>query len=104
MRIIKPERIRIFAAIIKYKDMNRLEFKTTVHDGIIEIPKDNPEIKNKDVKVIIMWEEKPMKEDIEGDKKPKEKLSDLRGKMTKQSEKEIEDQITDLRNEWDRNI
>jgi hypothetical protein len=32
------------------------------------------------------------------------KLSTLRGKMTKQSEKEIDDQISDLRNEWDRNI
>ena len=36
--------------------------------------------------------------------KPKKKLSLLRGKMTKQSEKEIDDQISDLRNEWDRNI
>jgi hypothetical protein len=32
------------------------------------------------------------------------KLSTLRGKMTKQSEKEIDDQFSDLRNEWDRNI
>ena len=36
--------------------------------------------------------------------KPKFKLSSLRGKMTKQSEKEIDDQISDLRSEWDRNI
>lgn len=36
--------------------------------------------------------------------KPKRKLSALRGKMTKQSEKEIDDQISDLRSEWDRNI
>ena len=36
--------------------------------------------------------------------KQKKKLSLLRGKMTKQSEKEIDDQISDLRNEWDRNI
>ena len=36
--------------------------------------------------------------------KPKKKLSLLRGKMTRQSEKDIDDQILDLRNEWDRNI
>ena len=36
--------------------------------------------------------------------KPKRKLSALRGKLTKQSEKEIDDQISDLRSEWDRNI
>ena len=36
--------------------------------------------------------------------KPKRKLSALRGKMTKQSEKEIDDQISNLRSEWDRNI
>ncbi len=36
--------------------------------------------------------------------KPKMKLSALRGKLTKQSEKEIEDQILDLRSEWDRSI
>jgi len=36
--------------------------------------------------------------------KPKRRLSLLRGKMTKQSEKEIDNQITDLRNEWDRSI
>jgi hypothetical protein len=82
--------------------MNRVEFKTTVHDGMIEIPKDSPEIKDREVKVIIMWEEKPMMEEIESNKKPK--LSDLRGKMTKQSEKEIDDQISDLRNEWERDI
>lgn len=33
----------------------------------------------------------------------KTKLSSLRGKMAKQSEKEIDDQISDLRNEWERN-
>lgn len=36
--------------------------------------------------------------------KPKKRLSSLRGKMTRQSEKEIDDQISDIRNEWDRNI
>jgi hypothetical protein len=36
--------------------------------------------------------------------KPKQKLSALRGKMTNQNEKEIDDQLLDLRNEWDRNI
>ncbi len=36
--------------------------------------------------------------------KPKKKLSVLRGKLTKQNNKEIENQISDLRNEWDRNI
>jgi hypothetical protein len=34
--------------------------------------------------------------------KPKKKLSLLRGKTTPQSEKEIDDQISDLRNEWER--
>ena len=42
--------------------MNRVEFKTVIHNGIIEIPKDNPEIKDKEVNVIILWEEKPVKE------------------------------------------
>lgn len=37
-------------------------------------------------------------------KTPKKKLSLLRGKMTKQSEKEIDDQISDLRSEWERTI
>ncbi|MCK5732185.1 MAG: hypothetical protein KAH13_04140 [Tenericutes bacterium] len=36
--------------------------------------------------------------------KPKRKLSVLRGKMTKQSEKEIDKQISKLRSEWTRNI
>jgi len=36
--------------------------------------------------------------------KPKRKLSDLRGKLTKQSENEIDDQLLDLRSEWSRNI
>jgi hypothetical protein len=36
--------------------------------------------------------------------KPKRKLSALRGKMSKQSKKEIDDQISELRSEWDRNI
>ena len=44
------------------KKMNRVEFKTVIHNGIIEIPKDNPEIKDKEVNVIILWEEKPVKE------------------------------------------
>ena len=35
---------------------------------------------------------------------PKRKLSALRGKLTKQSKKEIDEQISNLRNEWDRNI
>jgi hypothetical protein len=40
--------------------MNRVEFKTIAHNGIIEIPKDNPEIKDIEVNVIILWEEKPV--------------------------------------------
>ncbi len=36
--------------------------------------------------------------------KPKRKLSSLRGKMTRQSNKEIEQQKLELRSEWDRNI
>lgn len=36
--------------------------------------------------------------------KPKKKLSALRGKLTQQSEKEIDDQISNLRSEWDRNF
>jgi hypothetical protein len=42
--------------------MNRVEFKTIVHNGIIEIPKDSPEIKDKEVNVIIQWEEKPVED------------------------------------------
>jgi len=37
-------------------------------------------------------------------KKQKRKLSALRGKLTKQSKKEIDEQISNLRSEWDRNI
>jgi hypothetical protein len=37
-------------------------------------------------------------------KNPEKKLSSLRGKMTRQNEKEIDDQISDLRKGWDRNI
>jgi hypothetical protein len=36
--------------------------------------------------------------------KPKNRLSALKGKLTKQSNKEIDDQISELRSEWDRNI
>ncbi len=36
--------------------------------------------------------------------KPKRKLSALRGKLTKQSKKEIDNQISNLRSEWDRNF
>lgn len=36
--------------------------------------------------------------------RPKKKLSSLRGKLTKQSKKEIDEQISNLRSEWDRNI
>ena len=36
--------------------------------------------------------------------KPKMKLSSLRGQMTKQNEMEIDNQISSLRKEWDRNI
>ena len=36
--------------------------------------------------------------------KPKRKLSALRGKLTPQSKKEIDEQISKLRSEWDRNI
>lgn len=35
---------------------------------------------------------------------PKGRLSKLRGKTARQNEKEIDDQISDLRNEWERNI
>jgi len=35
---------------------------------------------------------------------PKRRLSKLRGKMVRQNEKEIDDQISVLRSEWDRNI
>ena len=36
--------------------------------------------------------------------KPKRKLSALKGKQTKQSNKEIDEQISKLRTEWDRNF
>ena len=81
--------------------MNRVEFKTIVHNGIIEIPKDNPEIKDKEVNVIILWEEKPVKENI----KKKTTLSDLRARIkTKMTNEEIDKQINTLRNEWERGI
>ena len=34
----------------------------------------------------------------------KKKLSPLRGKLTKQSKKEIDEQVSNLRSEWDRSI
>lgn len=37
-------------------------------------------------------------------KKPQKKLSALRGKMTPQSEKDLNEQILNLRNEWERDI
>ena len=37
--------------------MKSVEFKTVTHNGIIEIPKENVEIKNKEVKVTIVWDE-----------------------------------------------
>lgn len=37
-------------------------------------------------------------------KRSARKLSSLRGKMTKQNENEIDDQISHLRNEWERDI
>ncbi|MHB8260355.1 MAG: hypothetical protein ACYDCN_05745 [Bacteroidia bacterium] len=36
--------------------------------------------------------------------KPKKQLSTLRGRITKQSEKDIDNQISEIRKEWDRNI
>ncbi len=36
--------------------------------------------------------------------KPKRKLSALRGKLTLQSKKDIDEQISNLRSEWNRNI
>ncbi len=36
--------------------------------------------------------------------KPKRKLSSLRGKLTMQSKQEIDEQVSKLRSEWDRNI
>ena len=36
--------------------------------------------------------------------KPKNRLSMLRGKLAKQNEEEIDSQISELRNEWNRNI
>jgi hypothetical protein len=42
--------------------MNKVEFKTIIHNGIIEIPKDSPLIQEKEVKVIIIWEDKPVEE------------------------------------------
>jgi hypothetical protein len=36
--------------------------------------------------------------------KPIKRISSLRGKMTKQDEKEIDDQLSEFRNEWERDI
>lgn len=36
--------------------------------------------------------------------KPKRKLSALRGRLSKQSKREIDEQLSTLRSEWDRNI
>ncbi|MGP8214994.1 MAG: hypothetical protein ACLQQ4_05475 [Bacteroidia bacterium] len=59
--------------------MKRLEFNTTIHNGIIEVLKNNPEIKDKEVKVIIMWEEKPAAKT----KKINARLSDWKEKIYK---------------------
>jgi hypothetical protein len=95
MRIIKPERIHIFAAIIN-KSMSRVEFKTIVHNRTIELPMDSAEIKDQEVKVIILWDEKPVK---------KNNLADLKARIkTKMTGEEIVRQIQSMRNEWDRGI
>lgn len=44
--------------------MKSIEFKTTLHNGIIEIPKGTTELKDEEVKVIIQWDEKPVKESM----------------------------------------
>lgn len=36
--------------------------------------------------------------------KPIKRISSLRGKMTRQDEKEIDNQLSELRNEWERDI
>jgi hypothetical protein len=42
--------------------MKSLEFKAFLHNGIIEIPKGTVEIKDEEVKIIIVWDEKPVEE------------------------------------------
>ncbi len=66
--------------------MNRVEFKTVVHNGVIEIPKDSPEIKDREVKVIIMWEEKPVEEK---GKKPKKTSPPKKKALTKKEKMEV---------------
>ena len=83
--------------------MNRVEFKTKVHDGIIEIPKSNPEIKNKEVNVIILWEEKP----LEASKKKKTKPTGEQGSIELQRIYKIIDAGADISSfgdikEWQR--
>ena len=38
--------------------MQRVEFKTIVHNGIIELPKDGPQIMDEEVNVTLVWEDK----------------------------------------------
>src|ERR1035437_10136710 len=63
----------------KINKMKSLEFKTIVHNGMIEIPNDNPEIKDKEVNVIILWEEKSIKENKSNKRAVKE--SELKGNI-----------------------
>ena len=76
--------------------MSRVEFKTIVHNRTIELPMDSAEIKDQEVKVIILWDEKPVK---------KNNLADLKARIkTKMTGEEIVRQIQSMRNEWDRGI
>ena len=58
--------------------MQRVEFKTIVHNGIIELPKDGPQIMDEEVNVTLVWEDKNEKNFDET--KILQVLSDIRNK------------------------
>ena len=62
--------------------MKRVEFKTRVHNGVIELPKGTSVIQDKDVTIIITWEEKaseakPKKKAVTKGKSKKKELNEF---------------------------
>ena len=79
--------------------MKSLEFKTVVHDGMIEIPKDVPEIKEKEVKVTLVWDDRNEKNyDVS---KIEMIFSEIRNQKVFEDIKNPSAWQKDIRNDWE---
>jgi hypothetical protein len=87
MRIVNEERIDI--SINRWVSCDNI---CNIHDSIVKIEKN---------RIVLLSHSKNCAINF---KLSKIKLSALRGKMTKQSNKEIDSQIQMLRNEWNTNF